>query len=183
MSAAEKPTERGGGTRPRRVRLTSPSSRSVRPARSLAGDRCVDLALPPRRDGPDVLAPMICAHVLAPSAYSESARDRQIWAGYSRPALMSASTPAQTRGKPIEARPTMPSPRRSTPASVRAGRRRPAPRFALYASRITAMTIPVRNHRAGVSSWARMTSRYPSATAVVMVPATIALRSQGLDSA
>jgi len=44
--------------------------RSVRPARSLAGDRCVDLALLPRRDGRDVLAPMICAHVLARSAYS-----------------------------------------------------------------------------------------------------------------
>jgi hypothetical protein len=29
---------------------------------------------------PDVLAPMICAHVLARSAYSQGARDRQIWA-------------------------------------------------------------------------------------------------------
>src|ERR687897_873938 len=32
-------------------------------------------------DGLDVLAPMICAHVLARSAYSGSARDRQLCAG------------------------------------------------------------------------------------------------------
>jgi pimeloyl-ACP methyl ester carboxylesterase len=50
----------------------------------------------PRRDSPDVLAQMICARVLARSAYSQGARDRQFWRGVGGAVVWRASTPDQS---------------------------------------------------------------------------------------
>src|ERR671910_3301445 len=76
------------------MRRSRPVTRSGRPRPAVAhrGPGTVDLyakvgsltdarraarCSAPRRDGPDVLAQMICARVLARSAYSQGARDRQ----------------------------------------------------------------------------------------------------------
>ena len=66
-------------------RLMRPSGRSVCPVRSLTRRQMRRYGGLPAARRPDVLAQMICARVLARSAYSQGARDRQFGAGLTAP--------------------------------------------------------------------------------------------------
>ena len=75
--------ERGAGRLQASFGPGRPSGRSVVAGGASDERRGAARCSAPRRDSPDVLAQMICARVLARSAYSQGARDRQIWRGWS----------------------------------------------------------------------------------------------------